>query len=227
MIQDSLLEYNPQWTAIANEGIGGPVPYVAPKVFTATLATPATPYLVVTNQGVGYVDMMAATHRPLMPVFFPNQVYYDFVFDLVMDPNALTQGQVLESEVSYCWQDTAGASWYCNNSLQVNIEAGWMVQAFTPSDVWKDTGIVLPKFVPNATTPVKISYLIDMQNKVYSTLAITVNGVRYPLPTAFQKIAATQRPGWAAGVYVQFQIGLASKGGSITNKYGNISVNWL
>jgi hypothetical protein len=59
-----------------------------------------------------------------------------------------------------------------------------------------------------------------------STLAVEINGISHPLPATFQKIPGSKR-GWAPGVYVQFQLDLASKGGSITNKYSNISLNWL
>lgn len=227
MISDNQLEYNPQWYALANPGIGGPKPYVAPKVFTAVPATAANPFLAVTNQGVGYVDMMAATHRPLMPWFYANDVHYSFTFTVTVDGNHPTQSQVDESEASFCWKDAAGNSWYCNNSLQVNNEAGGMIQAFTPSNVWLNTGIVIPRFTPNVPCPVKIDYLVDTVNRLYSTLGITVNGIYHHLPAAFQGIPAQSRPGWAPGVYCQFQIGLASQGGALTNKYSQIAVNWL
>ena len=51
MISDNLLERNPQWQAIANAGIGGPVPYVAPTVYTVTPATDQDPFLTVTITG--------------------------------------------------------------------------------------------------------------------------------------------------------------------------------
>jgi hypothetical protein len=228
MIQDALLEYSPQWEAIDGPGIGGPVPFVAPKTFTVTPATAAYPYLTVVNAGGDYTDMMAATHRPLMPTFYADAIYYDFVFDITVDPNHPTQSQADESEASYCWVDSSGKSWYCNNSLQVNNEAGGMIQAYqSPSAPWANTGIIVPKFTPNVACSVVISYLIDTVKKVYSTLGISVNGKYHPLPASFQNLPAENRPGWEPGVYTQFQLDLASKGGTLTPKYNNISINWL
>ena len=226
MISDNLLERNPQWQAIANAGIGGPVPYVAPTVYTVTPATDQDPFLTVTITGSSYTDMMAATHRPLMPAFFPNAIYYDFCFEIMT--RAGDPIQALECEASYSYMASEGVCWYCNNSLQFNYNAGGMVQAFTPSNPWTDTGLVLKPFAPGEAVPVKISYMVDTVNNVYSTLSLTVNGVTYPLPSQFQGIAATNKsPAWAPGVYAQFQSDLDSQGGTIVTKFSNISVNWI
>jgi hypothetical protein len=222
MISDNSLEYNPQWEAIADQGIGGPEPYVAPKVFIATPATPANQFLSVTIEGGSYTDMMAATHRPLMPAFYPD-IYYDYEFDITPDPN-VADVQALEFEASYADQN----DYYYNNSMQLNyVNPSGMIQAYGgPENVWANTGIVVPKFTPNVPTPVKVSYLVDIFARVMSTLAVTIAGKRYPLPSLFQRISGEKR-GWTPGVYVQFQLDLASKGGSMTNKYSNINLNWL
>jgi hypothetical protein len=224
MIQDSMLEYSPQWQAIANAGIGGPVPYIAPKVYTATPATAANPYLQVTISGSSYTDMMAATHRPLMPVFYPNAIYYSFEFYIEPDSN-MANIQALEFESSYCDE----SSYYYNNSMQLNyVNPADTIQAYaSPTNVWANTGIVVPKFIPNVVTPVRVNYLVDTVEHVMSTLSVEINGNTYPLPTQFQKIPGAVRAGWAPGVYVQFQLDLASKGGTFTNKYSNINLNWL
>lgn len=228
MIQDVNIEYNKQWEALANPGIGGPVPYVAPKVFTVTPASLTNPNMEVTISGGSYTDMMAATHRPLIPAFFPNQIYYSFVFNIIVDQNAPTQDQAFESEAVYCWLDSAGKCWYCNTSFQVNYEEGGMVQVYTPNNPWLDTGIKVPKFTPNVPCPVKISYLIDTVNHVYSTLGFVMNGVSYALPASCQKLpAVVKSPPWAPGVYTQFQLDkdyLPS--GQMTNKYNGVGINW-
>lgn len=227
MISDALLEYNKQWAVYTGPDIGGPVPYVAPTVATVTPASNKSADLVVEISGKGYTDMMAATHRPLMPAFYPNAIYYSLSYDITTDLTSLSTVQALESEASYCWLDAQGECWYCNNSLQFNYEEGGMIQAFTPANPWLDTGIKVPKFNPNVPTPVKISYLVDTVNRVMSTQGVTVDGVSYALPAAFQKIPAIRKtPTWAPGVYVQFQLDLAYAGGTLTNKYRNIGVNW-
>jgi len=224
MISDNLLEYSPQWRVIDNSGIGGPVPYVAPKVFTATPATPAAPYLAVAIEGGSYTDMMAATHRPLMPAFFPDAIYYSFAFDITPDENQ-ADIQALEFEASLC--DDNG--YYYNNSMQLNyVNPVDMIQAYvSPQNPWASTGIEIAKFAPNVPTEVQVNYLVDTVNHNMSTLSLAVNGKVYPLPAAFQKIPGSIRDGWAPGVYVQFQLDLASKGGGFTNKYSNISILWL
>jgi hypothetical protein len=232
MIPDRGLEYNRQWEAIANMGIGGPKPYVQPKVFTVIPASPTNPNLEVTIVGSGYTDMMAATHRPLMPVFDPTHIYYSFLFNLNIDPNAPTQGQALESEANYVYVDAKGISWEMPTDWQINIEENWMIQGFTPEVPWLDTGIRIPKLTPGIPCPIKISYLVDEVNGVCSTLGFVVNGVSYPMPAAFQKIPAQQKntepnvDTWAPGIYAQFQLDLASKGGSMTNKYSGVAIAW-
>lgn len=222
MIQDSLLEFSPQWQAIANSGIGGPDPYVAPKVFTAAPATPTAPYLTVAIEGSSYTDMMAATHRPLMPAFYPDQIYYSLAFQITPDANQ-ADIQALEFEASYCDEN----AYYYNNSMQLNyVNPAGMIQAYTPGAPWANTGIVVPKFTPNVPTLVGVNYLVDTVKHVMSTLSVQIGGKVYPLPAAFQKIPGAVREGWASGVYVQFQLDLASKGGGFTNKYSDISINW-
>lgn len=224
MIQDSLLEFNPQWEAIANSGIGGPVPYVAPTSFTATPATEDNPFLEVSITGSRYTDMMAATHRPLIPVFFPDQVYYSLEFDITPDSNNQVV-QANEFEARYVDENAINY----NNSMQLNnINPANTIQAFLSNAVpWADTGILVPKFTPNVATKVKINYLVDTINRVMSTLSVEIAGKMYPLSTAFQKIPGVLTKGWTPGIYVQFQLDLASKGGTFTNKYSNIAIDWL
>ena len=232
MISDSGLEFNKQWIAIANAGIGGPVPYVPPKVFTVTPATLANPNLEVTIAGSAYTDMMAASHRPLMPAFDPSQIYYSLLFNLNIDQNTPTQGQALESEANYVYVDAKGISWEFPSDWQINIEQGWMVQGFTPTAPWLNTGIRIQPLTPGTPCPVKISYLVDTVNNNVSTLGFVVDGVSYAMPAAFQKIPAQQKNkavnvgAWAPGIYVQFQSDLASKGGLMTNKYTGVAINW-
>jgi hypothetical protein len=226
MITDCGLEYNKQWEAIANEGIGGPDPYVAPTIYKVTPANIA-PNLAVTIVGGSYTDMMAATHRPLMPVFDPKNIYYSLSYNINIDPNTPTQGQALESEANYCHIDAQGKCWYYPSDLQFNIEKGWMIQGFTWPEPWLDTEFKIAPFKAGVPCPVKINYLVDTIDHNVSTLSVVVNGILYTMPAAFQKVAAQQlTPVWAPGIYVQFQLDLASKGGSMTNIYTNVCVNW-
>jgi hypothetical protein len=220
MITDEWLEYSPQWTAIANSGIGGPDPYVAPKVFTATPATPANPYLTATIEGSSYTDFMAATHRPLMPAFYPDQIFYSLSFLFTPDANGKNV-QADEFEASFADQN----GYYYNNSMQHNnVNPAGMIQAYaSPTNVWANTGIVLPR--PTAPTLVQVNYCVDTVGRTMSTLSVSFGGKVYPLPAEFQKAPGIKR-GWAPGVYVQFQLDLASKGGTFTNKYSLISLNW-
>jgi hypothetical protein len=223
MIRDANLEFNPQWTALANPGIGGPVPYVAPTVFTATPATKANPFLTVTIAGGPYTDMMAATHRPLMPAFFPNAIYYSFEFEITPDAN-FKNIQALEFEAAFC----ANGIYYDNASQLNYVNPAGHVQAYaSPENVWADTEIILPQFTAGMATPVRVNYLVDTVGCTMSTLSLEVMGKAYPLPAQFQKVPGAPRSGWAPGIYVQFQSDLASKGGTFTNKYSNVHLDWL
>jgi hypothetical protein len=224
MIQDSQLEFNPQWDAIANEGIGGPVPYVAPKIFTAVPATAANPFLAVTIEGSSYTDMMAATHRPLMPAFFANQIFYSFSFEVTPDTNNKSV-QAFEFEACYCDEN----QYYYNNSMQLNyVNPANMVQAYaSPTNVWANTGITVPQFTASVSAPVKVNYMVNPMGRTMSTLSVEIGGKVYPLPASFQNIPGAVRAGWAPGVYVQFQLDLAALGGAVTNKFSNVSIDWL
>lgn len=228
MISDYQLERNPQWYAVPwNPGIGP----VKPISQTVTPGSDDDPYLTVSIVGPkGYSNMMAATHRPLMPVFDTSHIYYSFGFNLLTDANAGLV-QVFEHEAPFCFIDSGGACWYANNSMQFNqVEPPvGKVQAYTPQKVWADTGIVIPKIQPESLTSVVIRYMCNMQTHTptMSTPALEVNGKTYALPPQFQNIPMQQmKPAWAAGLYVQFQIGLQEAGGAVTTKYDGISVNW-
>jgi hypothetical protein len=163
--------------------------------------------------------MMGAVHRPIL---FGN---YTFSFEVIPDPNNTSSIQALEFEACYCDQNSV----YYNNSMQLcYVNPKGMIQAYlNPTDVWANTGIVVPLFTPGEPTSVAVSYSVDTNKRVMSTLSVTINGKTYPLPSQFQNIPGAVRQGWTPAAYVQFQLDLASKGGSITNKYSNISLNWL
>jgi len=222
MFQDVQLEFNQQWAAYSNPGIGNP-----PTSMSVTPANAENQNLVVSINGPGYTNMMAATHRPLMPVFDLAQVYYSYEFNLLTDPN-VTKLQVHENEATFCYIDSKGVCYYFNNSLQLNqVNPKGMIQAYTPANVWADTGIVIPTLAPKETYPIKISYMVDLVNHTMSTLSIVINGKVNALPAMFQKIPGMiKNPTWAPGVYCQFQLGLAKAGGEVTTQYNNVKVNW-
>lgn len=226
MIQDDLLEYNPQWEAVPwNPGIGP----VKPNSQNAIPANQLNPYLLLSIDGPpGYSNMLAATHRPLLPVFDPKNIYYDFEFIITPGPDT-SKVQVYESEVRYYYTDSKGVGYGPNNSLQINqVSPPGMIQAYhSPTDVWADTGIVIPLFKPNTPYTIKIEYRIDTVGHTMSTIAITISGRRYALPLKFQIIPFSAMPSpWAPGMYVQFQIGLGKAGGKVTTEYNQISVDW-
>jgi hypothetical protein len=233
MIPDSGLEFNKQWYAIANAGIGGPKPYVAPTLFTVTDGTVSkSGALEVAIAGSSYTDMMAATHRPLMPVFDPSHIYYSFSYEINLDPNAPTQGQALESEAVPTWTDKNGISWQLPGYFQINIEEKGMVQGFTIAEPWLDSGNRVQIPTPGTPYPVKISYMWNQVANTISLPGFKANGVKYAMPSAFQNVPALAKntvpnvDTWQQGMYVQLQSDLASKGGSMTNKYTGIELNW-
>jgi hypothetical protein len=232
MIPDSQLEFAKNWIAIANEGIGGPVPYVPPTAFSVAPANPRSPNLLVAIAGSAYTDMMAALHRPLMPVFDPSRIYYSLSFNLNVDANTQTQAQALESEANFVYVDAKGISWEFPSDWQINVEENYMIQGFTPDIPWRDTGLRIPKLVSGIPCPIKISYLVDTVDNVISTLGFTVNGVSYAMPAVFQNIPAQRKNTvpkvntWMPGMYVQFQSDLAYKGGALIHEYSGVSINW-
>lgn len=229
MIIDQFLEYNPQWVAIANAGIGGPVPYVPPTTYTVTPATDTgSPQMVVSIAGVGYTDMMAATHRPIHAAFDPSNVYYSMFFNMQTDAN-IGSAQVMECEARYYFTDSSGQGWGVNNCVQFNqVNPKGMVQAYaSPTNVWANTGIVLPNFLPNTRYSVRLNYLVDTVGKTASTLSLEYNGTNYPFPSLFQKVPMIKMtPAWTPGVYVQFQLGLDSAGGQFSIGYDHVNVEW-
>jgi hypothetical protein len=210
MIVDSNLEFNSQWAAYTDPGIGN-----QPTKAIVTYATVDDPFLTVTNVGGSYANMMAATHRPVLYGF------YSFSFNIF--PGDWNVIQALESEASYCDQNSR----YYNNSLQFNnVNPAGMIQAYaSPEEPWADTGIIVPRF--SVGVQVTINYYVDVVKGTMSTLSIVIGGKTYPLPSKFENIPGFIRPGWAPGLYVQFQPDLASKGGTIVNKYNNINVKWF
>ena len=220
MIQDSLLEYNSQWSVAPwNTGIGPTKPISA----TATPATSSDPYLVVTlDAAPNYSNMLASTKRPLLPIYDPSQIYLAFAFTLTPDANgALVQADEFEA----LYYDQNG--WYYHTQVQRNnVNPAGMIQAYaSPTNVWADTGIVIPKRWTEPTNIV-VNYLIDTVAHTSSILSLENVGVVYPLPSMFQNVPATQ-PNWTPGIYCQFQLDGAKAGGQFTNKYNNITISWL
>ena len=229
MFIDQFLEYSPQWQAIANAGIGGPVPYVPPTLYTVTpAADTGSTEMVVAIAGVGYTDMMAATHRPLVAAFDPSNIYYSLYYNLQTDAN-IGNAQVIESEARYYFTDSSGQGWGVNNCVQFNqVNPKGMVQAYeSPTNVWANTGIVLPNFLPNTRYSIRINYLIDTVGKTSSILSLEYNGTTYPFPSQFQKVPMIKMtPAWTPGVYVQFQLGLDAAGGAFSIGCDHVNVEW-
>lgn len=224
MIRDSQLEYAPQWAVIADPGIGGPVPYVPPDVYTVTPAGPSDEWMTIFTRGKGYTDMMAYLHRPLLPFFDPKAVYVTFAFDLMTDSNALTQAQAIEFENCFCTDGTH----YLNGSLQINYEQGGELQAWAgPLDPWADTHINLGILMPNVPYKFRVRYLLNTVAQTLSTVYVAVNDVVHYLPAQFQGIPAIiKQPAWAPGVYVQYQLDLAHAGGQFSVYARSVSVGW-
>lgn len=229
MLLDSQLEYNQQWQAIANAGIGGPVPYVPPTTYTVVPASDTgTPEMVITIAGVGYTDMMAATHRPLVTPFDPSNIYYSKYFNMQTDAN-IGQAQVIEAEARYYFTDSHGQGWTANNCVQFNqVNPKGMVQAYaSPTNVWANTGIVLPNFLPNTRYSIRLNYLVDTVGKTSSILSLEFNGVTYPFPSMFQKVPMVQMtPAWTPGIYDQFQLGLNAAGGGFSIGIDHDNIEW-
>lgn len=223
MLSDNRLEYAPQWAVIANEGIGGPEPYVPPTIYTVTPASPADEWLEVMTVGKGYTDMMAYLHRPLPPAFDSSAQFISFEFELATDNNAPLKAQAIEFENCFC----DAASYYYNGSLQINYNAGGELQAWQgPNYPWINTGINLGILVPETPYRFKVLYLLNTVKRTLSTVSVTVNDVTHALPPQFQNIPAIQKnPPWATGVYVQYQLDLAFAGGQFSVFAKNISVN--
>lgn len=219
MLQDWQLEFSPQWAVAPwNPGIGP----VEPKSATVTPATTNEPYLIFSVDGPpGYSNALAATKRPLLPVYDPSQIYLSFAFTFTPDANgALVQADEFEA----LYFDENG--YYYHTQMQRNnVNPAGMIQAYASStNVWADTGIVIPRRWAEPTEIV-VSYMVDTVAHTSSILSLTVAGVTYPLPSQFQNVPATQ-PKWTPGIYVQAQLDLGAKGGSVTNKYSDMSVNW-
>jgi hypothetical protein len=232
MITDKGLEFNRQWEAIANSSISGS-DAPQPTVYTATDGTVSkSGALEVAITGGSYSAMMAATHRPLLPVFDTTKIFCSLAFNINLDPKAPTVAQALESEGAYTFTDANGISWQMPTYWQLNIEEKGMVQGYTTAAPWLDTGIKIPIPTPGTPYPIKISYCLNVPAKTSSVLGFVANGVKYAMPAAFQNVAAVQENKvdnvgvWQPGVYIQFQSDLAYKGGSMTNKYTGVDFNW-
>lgn len=224
MISDSNLEYAPQWATIANVGIGGPVPYVPPSMYTITPASPSEEWMKVLIVGSSYTDMMAYLHRPLVPWFDPAAVYVSFQFEMMTDALAPMQAQAIEFENCFC----VDGEHYYNGSLQINYQQGGELQAWAgPNNQWANTGINLGILVPSTPYRFKVLYLLNTVEHTLSTISVSVNDIVHSLPSEFQNIPAIiKNPAWAEGVYVQFQLDLAHAGGQFSIFAKNVSVNW-
>ena len=229
MIIDPNNEFNSAWfVAPWNPGIGP----VKPNVATVTPASSSNLNLQVYIDGPsGYSNMLAALHRPFIPmanIGTLSRVPFSFSFNLVTDAN-IGLLQALEFEVRPVFIDKNGACRNINNCVQLNfVNPKGMIQAYaSPTNVWANTGIVIPPLQPNTTYPIKVSYVTDMLNGSNSTPSITIMGQTYNFPAMFQNVPGPiMNPAWTSAMYMQIQLDLAKAGGKVLCEFNNMNINW-
>jgi len=229
MIIDPNNEFNSAWfVAPWNPGIGP----VQPNVATVTPASAGNPNLQVYIDGPsGYSNMLAALHRPFMPLSNLgnlSKVAFSFSFNLITDKN-IGLLQALEFEVRPVFIDQHGRCCNVNNCMQMNfVNPKGAIQAYaSPTNVWADTGIRIPPLEPKETYPIQVNYVTDMLNGFNSTPSVTIMGKTYPLPAMFQNVPAPiMSPPWTSAMYMQIQMDLAKAGGKVMTEYNDMNINW-
>jgi hypothetical protein len=165
--------------------------------------------------GGPYSDWLASCHRPL-PV---NTGGLSLNFLLKTDDKAPLVAQALEFDTR-----VSVAKLNYNFSSQFNYQRGGMFQ-ISVNGKWVDTGIKPGVFIPSIWIPIQLDYAFDVVRQRYSTLAVSVNGVKSSVPTMLQNLTPTNL-GWADSCSMQVQQDLNSKGGSFAMYLDGITYTW-
>lgn len=211
---DNKLEYSLQWGTRIGPSIGGTV---LPKSFLITPPSPLCPWMqvAINSLGGGYTSGMAALFRPLMP----NTGLLSLEFDILTDKNALTVLEALEWGLKL----SLPSGYIYDGSVELNYQQKGllMVYGVAPNPVWASTGVTPGRLSPNVPHCIRTDYKFDDVKHTMSTLAVTIDGVAYPIPASLQNVSGvvpTDGSGkfapWPVGVYNQTpQLDVVAAGG--------------
>jgi len=232
MFRDTNLEFSP-WGVRTGPGIGGPVPFVAPKSFTVAAPTPERQAIVVAIEGTAYTDGMAVQQRPWIDAFDPSQILVRYEFDmLIPDGNAAKFAQAIETDLRLC----SKSGYNYNGSFQNNNQEKGQIQVYgvAPKPAWQNTGIMIGMYAEDVLHHVEINYLINDTNTAANGMppfsmnisSFELDGELYTIPAAFQN-----SPGallnWVPGAYEQLQHDLNSTGGAFEIEFSDIAIDWM
>jgi hypothetical protein len=216
-IIDSQLESQAGWELHTGSDIGG----VTPTSYGTYQAGGIRVFYISNPPGANW---LAALHRPVVQ---PNTGKLSLSFDLMVDDNVSLLAQALEFDTRV---SVVGDNY--NHSSQLNYAEGGMWQISDGTQLpgtakWVDTGFRYGKLLPDVWNQLKFEYSFDITKKVYSTVAISVNGVRFLIPPNLQNLKPTRpTPLWADSCNLQVQLDQNSGSGEFSTWMRNIQYSW-
>jgi hypothetical protein len=132
-------------------------------------------------------------------------LYLDF--DITPDTNTPLYAQCLESTTILVAKGPDGKVYKYNVATQLDVAAGWVIEAINPAESWSSTGFRTGPLAVNEASHIRIAYSFNLEKHTKSIISYAVNGVVYKLPASFQNLPA-QPSTWEQGLYTQWQWGL-------------------
>lgn len=197
------------WDVHVGSDIGGGVPTMYGTTYAAGVRTFST-------VGGPFTDWLAACHRKIPS----NTGKLSLRFDLKTDAQTLLVAQTIELDTRVSVNKLN-----YNFSSQFNYQRGGMLQISNQAGGWVDTGIKPGPFTPLVWIPIQFDYVFDIVAHKYSTLAVTISGIKTLLPAALQNLTATSLD-WADSCSLQVQQDLNALGGAFDIYLRNAQYIW-
>jgi hypothetical protein len=106
------------------------------------------------------------------------------------------------------------AGYKYNLSSQINYAKGGMLQLVNDASGnkgWQDV-ISVPKLISNQWNVFQWEYRFNTKSADFGYVALTLNGVRYPIPAGKFTSQSPTMTSWSEGLHMQLQIGTNAKG---------------
>jgi hypothetical protein len=151
-------------------------------------------------------------------------------FTLTIDH--LGAAQIREFDLIRIIRLADGTVWHFDGSIQIVIATG-MIQvdsappALPKLPTWVDTGVTIPAsaLTPDVPHLIAITHKSDPVAKTHSVISISVDGVVYAIPAAFQNLPATPSNWSVVDVdYIQAQLTVLGTGGAAAELLSAISL---
>lgn len=161
-----------------------------------------------TGKATDYPAFLAYPSKPRPMLSTSGKLSFAFNYAVNGDLSGMNVGETDSLLVYAGWKYDASAQFHQQLGFQiVNARGDWVTVGFNPGPM-----------VANVERKVVFDYFFDLNARLTSVLAITCDGVRFPVPVQFLKVPAsdTSQGGkvtpWLGGAYPQFQLGSMPSG---------------